>query len=187
MRIMIILAVAACLAGCNPYMAAVTAVSQTYGATTDERSIGTQISDDELEAKIKTALVESPVSGTSGISVYVRQGVVVLTGVVPRGSDAGRAAVRIAQNTSGVVQVETYFVDSQPSSVDDLEIEGKVKAAFVEDSKLLEGRVDVAVYGGHVVLIGVAGSEAAIQRYIDDARSVPGVVSVRNYIQLPSA
>ena len=52
--------------------------------------------------QIKAALVASPVSGTSGIDVYCRQGVVVLVGVVPPGSQAGQAAVQIARQTPGV-------------------------------------------------------------------------------------
>ena len=78
------------LAGCAPYALA---VKETYDVATDPRSLATQATDTEAEAQIKAALVASPVSGTSGIDVYCRQGVVVLVGVVPPGSQAGQAAV----------------------------------------------------------------------------------------------
>ena len=45
------------------------------------------------------------------------------------------------------------------------------------------GRVDIAVYAGHVVLVGVVDSRANVQKFISDASSVPGVVSVTSYIQ----
>jgi hyperosmotically inducible protein len=182
----VVLGLGTFLAGCNPYMAAISAVSETYSVATNPRSVGTQVSDTEIVADVKAALVESPVAGTDGISVYCQQGVVVLTGVVPPGSDAGMAAVRIARATQGVARVETFFVASRPSHVDDLELEAQVKAAFVADSNLKEGQVSVAVYAGHVVLIGVVDSPEQAAQFVSDARAVDGVVSVRSYIQLSS-
>jgi osmotically-inducible protein OsmY len=103
------------LAACNPYMAGVTAVRETYSIATDERSVATQAADTAIEVKIKAALTTSPVKGTSGIDVYCRNGVVVFVGVVAPGSSAGREAVTIARGTSGVRRVETYFVNARPS------------------------------------------------------------------------
>lgn len=60
----LMLAVSLLLTGCNPYVAAIGGVSQTYGAATDERSLETQASDVEIEAKIKADLLTSPVQGT---------------------------------------------------------------------------------------------------------------------------
>jgi osmotically-inducible protein OsmY len=48
---------------------------------------------------------------------------------------------------------------------------------------LVSGRVDIAVYAGHVVLVGVVNSRANVQKFIADANSVNGVVSVTSYIQ----
>lgn len=172
-------------AGCNPYMAAVGVVTQTYGVATDVRPVSVQLSDDEIEAKLKAALLESPVPGTGSLSAYCRQGVVVLAGVVPPGSDAGRAAVRIARATPGVTRVETFFVDAEPDEAADLELEGKVKAALIADPTLVAGQVDINVYSGHVILVGVASSVEQIDAFVADTRAVPGVRSVRSYIQLP--
>jgi len=171
-------------AGCNPYVAAASAVYQTYNAATDQRTVGAQVSDDEIEAKIGAALVASPISGTSSIKVYSRNGVVVLTGVVPYGSSAGVAAVNIARATPGVTRVETFFVRSEPSETSDLEIEAAIKKAFVEDSNLESSQVSAVVYGGHVALIGEVASYQTEQEFIEDAQGVSGVVSVRSYIQV---
>jgi len=184
MRMLRLLTLTVLLAGCNPYMVAVSAVSQTYGMATDLRSVSTQAADLETEATIKAALLASPVQGTGGLSVFCHQGVVVLAGVVPGGSSAGTAAVRIARETSGVRRVETFFVRSQPSPMTDFEIKEKIKATLIADPKLVEGRVDVGVYAGHVVLVGVVGSWQKAEDFREDARSVDGVVSVRSYIQM---
>src|SRR5512147_1910145 len=97
------------LAGCNPYIAAVSLTTQAYGVATDIRSVSTQAADAAIEAQIKAALLASPVSGTAGITVYCRQSEVVLAGVLPRRAPAGFEAVKIARDTSGVSRVETFY------------------------------------------------------------------------------
>jgi hyperosmotically inducible protein len=169
------------LSGCNPYVAA---VSMTYGVATDARSVSTQASDTEIESAVKASLLASPVPGTGGLNVWCRQGVVVLAGVVPPGSTAGGAAVQIARATPGVVRVETFFVSHRPSEASDLEIEAEIKAAFAADPNVMEERASVGVYGGHVILVGVVEDPGKIDEYVADAQSVPGVRSVRSYIQL---
>jgi len=168
------------LAGCAPYALA---VRETYEVATDPRSLATQATDTEAEAQIKAALLASPVSGTSGIDVYCRQGVVVLVGVVPPGSQAGQAAVAIARQTPGVKRVETYFVPSRPSWESDIAIKERIRAVLIADPALVSDQVDIAVFAGHVVLVGVVNSQASVQKFISDARSVPGVVDVTPYIQ----
>jgi hyperosmotically inducible protein len=171
-------------AGCNPYMAAVTAVSQTYNVATDERSLSTQASDEKIEADIQANLIASPVPGTTSLTTYVRQGVVVFAGVVPRGSGAGRAAVDIARAEPGVRRVETFFVTAETSKTADIELEAEVKEALVADPNVVAGRVDINVFNGHVILVGVVASNDQVQRFVDDASSVAGVLSVRSYIQV---
>src|SRR5215471_11297125 len=141
--------------GCSPY---VLAARETYEIATDPRSIFTQATDTEAEAQIKAGLLASPVSGTSGIDVYCRQGVVVLVGVVPPGSQAGQAAVAIARQTAGVKRVETYFVPSRPSWESDIAIKEQIRANLIADPALISARVDIAVFAGHVVLVGVVDS-----------------------------
>jgi len=150
------------LAGCAPYALA---VKETYEVATDPRSLATQATDTEAEVQIKAALVASPVRGTSGIDVYCRQGVVVLVGVVPPGSQAGQAAVNIARQTPDVRRVETYFVPSRPSWESDIGIKEQIRATLIADPALVSGRVDIAVFAGHVVLVGVVNSQASVQRF----------------------
>jgi len=165
---------------CSPYALA---VKETYDVATDPRSLFTQATDTQAELQIKAALLASPVRGTSGIDVYCRQGVVVLVGVVPPGSQAGQAAVSIARQTPGVKRVETYFVPSRPSWESDIAIKEQIRAVLIADPVLVSSRVDIAVFAGHVVLVGVVDSRANVEKFIQDARSVNGVVSVTSYIQ----
>ena len=122
------------LAGCSPYALA---VKETYEVATDPRSLATQATDTQAELQIKAALLASPVRGTSGIDVYCRQGVVVLVGVVPPGSQAGQAAVAIARQTTGVRRVETYFVPSRPYWESDIAIKEQIRATLIADPALV--------------------------------------------------
>jgi osmotically-inducible protein OsmY len=90
--------------------------------------------------------------------------------------------VAIARQTPGVRRVETYFVPSRPWE-SDIAIKEQIRAVLIADPALVSGRVDIAVFAGHVVLVGVVDSRANVQKFISDARSVPGVVSVTSYIQ----
>jgi osmotically-inducible protein OsmY len=164
------------LGGCAPYALA---VQETYNVATDPRSLATQATDTEAEVQIKAALVASPVRGTSGIDAYCRQGVVVLVSVVPPGSQAGQAV----RQTPGVRRVETYFVPSRPSWQSDITMKEPIRATLIADPALVSGRVDIAVFAGHVVLVEVVDSRANVQKFISDASSVPGVVSVTSYIR----
>jgi hyperosmotically inducible protein len=166
--------------GCAPYALA---VKETYEVAADPRSLVTQATDTQAELQIKAALLASPVRGTSGIDVYCRQAVVVLVGVVPPGSQAGQAAVAIARQTPGVRRVETYFVPARPNWESDIAIKEQIRVSLIADPVLVSSRVDIAVYAGHVVLVGVVDSRANVQRFITDASSVSGVVSVTSYIQ----
>jgi len=168
------------LAGCNPY---VIAARETYEVASDPRSLTTQASDTEVEARIKAALLTSPVNGTGGLDVYCRQAVVVLVGMVPPGSQAGQTAVGVARQTPGVRRVETYFVTRRPSWESDLVVKEQIRTVLIADPQLVSGRVDIAVYAGNVVLVGVVESRANVEKFIADARSVNGVVSVTSYIQ----
>jgi osmotically-inducible protein OsmY len=172
------------LAGCNPYVAATGVVRETYGVATDVRSLATQETDTQAEVQLKAALLASPVNGTSGIDLWCRRGVMVLAGVVPPGSQAGKEAVRLARETPGVTRVETHFVSARPSWTSDFEIKEAIRAKLIGDPALTSGRVDIGVYAGHVVLVGVVTSSQSAQRFAADARAVTGVADVTSFIQV---
>jgi hyperosmotically inducible protein len=184
MRIAGSLIAAAFLAGCSLYAAPVSVVSGTYGVAADQRAVATQAADAEVEAEIRAALLDGPVDGTGSIDVFARRGVVVLAGVVPPDSPAGPAAVSIACAITGVERVETVFVAQ--ASGGDRELEEKIRAALVSDSDAKVSGIDIGVYGGHVVLVGVVDSETQVAALVGDARGVDGVLSVRSYLQLSS-
>src|SRR5437867_2593822 len=146
MRVGVVAFVAVVVAACG------TAATTGYGVATDERSRATQTADTQIALTIKKQLLESKVKGTGSLDTFCRNGVVVLAGVVERGSAAGSEAVTIARRVDDVKRVETYFVTDQPSSVSDFAIKQKINARLIGDGDLKAGQVDMAVIAGHVVV-----------------------------------
>jgi len=64
--------------------------------------------------------------------------------------------------------------------VDDAVITTKVKAAIFNEPSLKSTEINVETYKGVVQLSGFVSSQADINKAVDVARSVKGVVSVKN-------
>jgi osmotically-inducible protein OsmY len=155
-----------------------------YDAATDQRSVGKQADDNMIWGQIKNDLLQSGVKGTEQISVFCFNGIVVLAGVVAKGSEAGTEAVRIAHRVQGVKKVETFFLPSQQSLISDFEIKEKIHFKMVGDSDLMAAQVDMTVIDGHVVLVGVVSSRAKVEKIIAIARATDGVKAVKSFIQV---
>ena len=77
--------------------------------------------------------------------------------------------------------------ESTGERVDDSLITTKVKAKFVEDKEVSARAISVETFKGVVQLSGFANSRMEIDRAGELARSVTGVVSVKNDIRLKTA
>lgn len=64
--------------------------------------------------------------------------------------------------------------------VDDAVITTKVKAAIFNEPSLKSTEINVETYKGAVQLSGFVSSQADINKAVDVARSVKGIVSVKN-------
>lgn len=71
--------------------------------------------------------------------------------------------------------------------IDDATISTRVKARLIEDDKVKAREVTVETYRGVVQLSGFVSSAAEATRAVESARSVPGVVAVRNDIRIKPA
>ena len=68
--------------------------------------------------------------------------------------------------------------------IDDSVITTKVKAAIFNEPTLKSAEINVETFKGVVQLSGFVGSQADINTAVDVARSVKGVVSVNNSMQV---
>jgi hyperosmotically inducible periplasmic protein len=68
--------------------------------------------------------------------------------------------------------------------VDDSTITGRINAAMVKDDLVKAHQVDVDTVDGYVTLTGVVKTRQESRRAVELARSVPGVKSVKNNLQI---
>ena len=95
----------------------------------------------------------------------------------------GCAAALVAGAAGGGYAVAT---DERKSDrmMDDSTITSRINAAMVKDDLVKAHQVDVDTVGGHVILTGVVKTGQESQRAVEIAKSVPGVRSVRNNLQI---
>lgn len=74
--------------------------------------------------------------------------------------------------------------ESTGQYIDDAAITSKVKAAILEDSTLKSSEIHVETFKGVVQLSGFVSTPTMIDRAVDRAQSVGGVVSVKNDMQV---
>lgn len=154
-----------------------------YGVARDERTVGTIVDDRVIITNLKKELLVMNSSEGYATKVYSYSGRVFLVGeVAPTFRDR---AVEQAHRTSGVRSVATHWFNPGVGKTgDDIVIESKVRSALIADGSLSSTQIDSEVYGGHVVLLGVVGSQADSKRATDVARKVGGVRSVTTYIMI---
>lgn len=157
-----------------------------YKVATDPRSVGTQVDDAIITTKIKTKLIEDPITKARKIDVDTVNGVVTLTGLVDSEEEIQRA-VAIAQSVPGVKRVVNNLRVGKrgiKSYLSDKEITAKIKAKFIADPEIKAFSIDVDTVNGVVTLTGIVDREEQKRRAVEIARGVEGVKEVIVNIQI---
>jgi hypothetical protein len=119
--------------------------------------------------------------------VDTTDGVVRLSGTV-EGEKARSEAVRLAENTDGVVRVVNDIEIGDPTfaqNVNDKAIETKIKAKLTGDPEINPFNIDVdSQRGGEVTLTGTVDDETTKDEAEKIARNTDGVKSVNNRIEV---
>jgi hyperosmotically inducible periplasmic protein len=156
-------------------------------STTEEAK--TMVSDSWITSKTKIALfADERVKGTQ-VSVDTKNGVVHLRGKVDSG-EAKSAAADVAKGIEGAKSVKNDLQVVSPSArkavdANDKDIAKTVESRMSKDVQLK--KVDVRTDGGVVTLTGEVPSIVAAARASEQARTVPGVKSVKNELTVRSA
>jgi len=174
----VLLIVTAGCGGARPYRA-------MARAATSEEDVFAQAQDKELKVQLREALLaggESPLAITP--YVYMERGFVV--GFVGDGAERD-GVLSAAQGVPGLRSLQSYLPDrpATSSTVDDVATKANVKAALVPHREIGVTHVDIEVLAGHVVLLGVVGSEEARESAVTVATGVSGVKAVTNFLLLP--
>lgn len=174
MKFPALVAVAVMLAaGCTP-----TRTSQTAGEMID---------DSTLTAQVKTALIGDPVTKARQINVETYRGVVQLGGFVDTAAEKDRAT-QVARSVTGVQEVRNDLRVSSPQTVgqaiDDAAVTTGVKAKLIDDPVTKAYHINVETQKGVVQLTGFVNSAEEKSHAGELARSVDGVASLRNDLEI---
>jgi len=144
----------------------------------DRRTVGTYVDDNAVEFKIRHALArDKQLDPRADIDVTSMNGIVLLTGEVPRREDARRAA-GIARGYTEARQVVNQINIGETSSPTgrsgDAWITAKTKTALMRSRGVRSGRVKVVTRGAVVYLMGMV-TRAEADAAVEAARGVRGV------------
>ncbi|BDH47215.1 molecular chaperone OsmY [Salmonella enterica subsp. enterica serovar Choleraesuis] len=151
--------------------------------------VGNFMDDSTITAKVKAALVDDETIKSTDISVKTEQKVVTLSGFVTSQSQAEKA-VTLAKGVEGVTNVhdKLHVRDSKSDSVKgyagDAATTSEVKAKFLADDIVPSRKIKVETTDGVVQLSGVVDKASQSERAETIAKSIDGVKSVKNDLQV---
>jgi len=151
-------------------------------------SVGTEIDDGIITAKVKSALLADPDVKSFDLKVETRNGEVMLSGFVGNQTQVNRA-ITVARGVQGVKAV-TNKMDLKEgaatvgSTVDDGIITAKIKSALLADPNIKSLDISVVTRKGEAQLSGFVNNQAQIDQATALARAVDGVKSVANEMSI---
>jgi len=162
--------------------------SDSTGAPPPSTTVGTEIDDSVVTAKVKSALIEDADIKSFDLKVETRKGEVMLSGFVDSPSQMERA-VAIARAIVGVKNIDNKMslkgtATSVGNKVDDGIITTKVKAALLADSSVKSLDIAVVTRKGEVQLSGFVNNQSQIDQAIEVVRKIEGVSSVNNQMSI---
>ncbi len=150
-------------------------------AVHDRRTLGTQIDDKTLAARIRSQLREKEnVKEFAHVEVDVFNGVALLVGQAPNDT-LKREAQSAAESVKNIAKLHNQVRIGPPTAVttrtNDVWIASKIRANLIADKRIDGLHIKVVVEDSEVFLMGiVSGAEA--DTAVDIARNTKGVIKV---------
>lgn len=181
-----VLAVAGLLSGCAGMVIGAGATTAT--AASEERGLEGAVDDVKIRAEINHLWFQKDVEMYRQVTLTIKEGRVLLTGTVPT-PEARVEAVRLAWQPAGVREVINEIkIDSGDSGFGDyardVAISQKMKTALLFDKEIRNINYTVDVNEAVIYLMGIAQSDAELERVLAYARDISGVRGVVNYVRL---
>ena len=171
--------------GCGPTLFT-TGAKTAVGQQQDDKTIRESWDDTTIKLGIKESYFDLDATLFTKIDVEVELGKVLLTGVVPFG-DMRLEAVRLAWQQQGVVEVINEISIDTGYGLDDIArdkvISTQLFAKIISDRNIKKFKYDYEVQKQIIYLFGVSNDQKEIDRLIDHAKSIKGVLDIINYIQ----
>jgi len=154
-------------------------------ALAEERGVETSFDDFKIDFEIKQRLLEEDETLFASVSTEVREGRVLLTGIV-EAPEMRVFANRVAWETQGVVEVINELRVAGDASLarasKDLFITTQLRARIIGDSNVKGINYSIETLRGTV--LGVAQSPRELERVINHARNVSGVRNIIPHVRI---
>ncbi|MDA0661669.1 MAG: BON domain-containing protein [Proteobacteria bacterium] len=155
-------------------------------AAMQERGLGGAIDDTVINGKMAAAFIEHDIS-LRDISIEVHEGEVMLTGTVPKIADRVDA-VRQAWHIEGVKTVINEIQIADSSDIVDIArdtwVSAQLRLRLTFDGKVRAINYAVDTVNGTVYLMGIAQSEAELERVQDHARELKYVRRIISHVRI---
>ncbi len=173
------------LDACAPVVVGAGAAAGVTAA--QERGFKGAIADTEIRLKINDLWFQKSTSLYSKVNLQVQEGRVLLTGNVPD-PEARLSAVRLAWQAKSVVEVineiEVRDTSSLLDAARDEWISAELKARILVDRAIVSINYSIETVNQAVYLIGIAQSQAELDRVIAHAKDIAYVRRVIDYVRL---
>jgi hyperosmotically inducible protein len=151
-------------------------------------TVGTDIDDNAITTKVKSALIADEIVKGLDIKVETRKGEVQLSGFVDNQTQIDRA-ISVARGVEGVKNVDNKMSlktteTTVGEKIDDGIITTKVKAALLAESGVNSTDIAVVTRDGEVQLSGFVDDQAQIDRATQVVKGVEGVKNVINELSI---
>lgn len=161
---------------------------QATGTPAPKTTVGTEIDDTVVTARVKAALVKDPGVKGFDFKVETRKGEVQLSGFVDSQAQVDQAIV-VTRAVEGVKNIDNKVsLKGAPTTVgnkvDDGFVTTKVKAALLADASVKSLDIAVVTRKGEVQLSGFVDNQGQIDRAIEVVRGIEGVRTVSNEMSI---
>ncbi len=168
--------------------AAPAAPAASTGTPPAGTTVGMEIDDSVVTARVKSALLADPSVRGLEIKVETRKGLVLLSGFVDSQARIDNA-IALTRKVEGVRDVENGMTlkvgkATVGNKVDDGIVTAKVKSALLADPGVKSFDMAVATRKGEVQLSGFVDNQAQIDRAIEIARGIEGVQNINNEMSI---
>lgn len=175
------------IAACDPVSLAIGAGATTGIAAHQERGIKGVARDTAIEARIFKAWVQKDKAMTAHMSIEVYESRALLTGIAK--TEEERAdAVSLAWKAAGVEDVMNEIIVGEPSGLGemarDASITAELKSRLTFDGDVLAVNYAIETVRGAVFLLGIAQSQAELDKVIATARNISYVKRVVSYVRI---
>jgi hyperosmotically inducible protein len=151
-------------------------------------TIGNQIDDTVVAARVRSALMAADDIKSLDIKVTINKGVAMLSGFVDDQGQIARATA-VATAVEGVKSIDNQLSlkdgkQTVGNKVDDSVITAQVKSAMLADPSMKSLDVSVTTRKGEVQLSGFVDNDVQASHAVDIAKGVDGVAAVVNHMNL---